>query len=134
VKDLAEKYSNVFYVSYESPPNHLKLTSHATVGIAIYNASGNSHMERLNAVYCAPNKIFEYAGFGIPTLGNNLPGLKYTIGLAKAGVCCEMNEESILKSADELIQNISFYSKNAKDYYDDVDIEKSISAILSIWE
>lgn len=134
VKDLAKKYPNVFYVPYVSPPNHLELTSHATVGIAIYNASGNSHMERLNAVYCAPNKIFEYAGFGIPTLGNNLPGLKYTIGLAKAGVCCEMNENSILKCADELIQNISFYSKNAKDYYDDVDIGKGVAAILNMWE
>ena len=134
VKDLAKKYPNVFYVPYERPPNHLEITSYATVGVAIYNASGNNLLERLNAVYCAPNKIFEYAGFGIPTLGNNLPGLKYTIGLAKAGICCQMNEESILKSADELVENIGFYSKNAKDYYDSIDIEKNITTILGIWE
>ncbi|KAA6307134.1 hypothetical protein EZS27_041199, partial [termite gut metagenome] len=28
----------------------------------------------LNHVFCAPNKTWEYTGFGIPMLGNNAPG------------------------------------------------------------
>lgn len=130
VKELSCKYSNVFYVPYLSPPHHLSVTSHATVGIAIYNAAGNRLLQRLGAVYCAPNKIYEYAGFGIPTLGNNLPGLKYTIEQCNAGVCCEMNEESIIEAVDNLIQNIALYSEGAYQYYDQVDVERIVVAIL----
>lgn len=130
VKDLEKKYNNVFHVPYVAPPHHLAITSRATVGIAVYNAASDNLLQRLGAVYCAPNKIYEYAGFGIPTLGNNLPGLKYTVEQAGAGLCCDINEESILQVADKLIQNIELFSKNAYQYYDDVDSHQFISRIL----
>jgi hypothetical protein len=106
------------------------VTSHAAVGIAIYNAAGKGLLQRLGAVYCAPNKIYEYAGFGIPTLGNNLPGLRYSIEQAGAGVCFDANKMSILTAVDNIIYNLKTYSDNAYAYYDSVDLEKYVSLVL----
>ena len=33
----------------------------------------------LNALYCAPNKIYEYAGCNIPMIGTDVLGLKRTV-------------------------------------------------------
>ena len=131
VKELSRKYSNVFGLPFVTPPNHLAVTSHATVGIAIYNAAGRGLLQRLGAIYCAPNKIYEYAGFGIPTLGNDLPGLRYTVEQAGAGCCCKMEESAILMAADELIDNIGQYSSNAERFFESINLEKLISDILA---
>ena len=130
VQELSRKYSNVFGLPYVSPPNHLAVTSHATVGIAIYNAAGRGLLQRLGAIYCAPNKIYEYAGFGIPTLGNDLPGLKYTVEMAGAGICCSMTEESILSAADRLVAQLDSFRQKANEFYMSVDLEQSVQKIL----
>ena len=82
VQALAESCENVCIIPYVKPPDHLQVTGLATVGIAIYNPSGRTDIGRKNALFCAPNKIYEYAGFGMPTLGNAIPGLIQTIGTA----------------------------------------------------
>ncbi len=128
---LGHEYKNVFSIPFISAPNHLIVTSHATVGLAIYNVWGESSLTRLNVVYCAPNKIYEYAGFGIPTLGSKLPGLEYTIGRYGAGICCDLNEEAILVAADELIQNYAQYKDSANRFFDDLDLDLSVRTILS---
>lgn len=43
------------------------------VGIIVY---GN---ESLNEIHCAPNKVFEYARAGLPSVGNDNPGLRTII-------------------------------------------------------
>lgn len=134
VKKLLAPYSNAFTLPYIAPPNHLAVTSRATVGIAVYNASGQTDLQRLNAVYCAPNKIYEYAGFAIPTLGNNIPGLKYTVEVAGAGVCCDIDEASILAAADRLVSNIDLYRKNATRFFDETDLNAQVRAALQAAE
>lgn len=134
VKKLLAPYPNAFTMPYIAPPNHLAVTSRATVGIAVYNASGRTDLQRLNAVYCAPNKIYEYAGFAIPTLGNNLPGLKYTVETAGAGICCETDPDSILAAADKLVSNIDDYRKNATKFFDGTDLNAQVRAALACAE
>ena len=130
VEELSKRYSNVFGLPYVAPPGHLAVTSRATVGIAIYNSAGNGLLQRLGAVYCAPNKIYEYAGFGIPTLGNDLPGLRFTVEQAGAGRCCRLDEGSILDTADDLIKHYEHYKLNAERFFDGVDLMKIIADIL----
>lgn len=131
VREMSKRYSNVYGVPYVAPPHHLAVTSHASVGVAVYNAAGKGLLNRLGAVYCAPNKIYEYAGFGIPTLGNNLPGLKYTVEAADAGKCCEMNEESILAAADDLVSRLPEMSDSALKFYNRTDLASLVTQILT---
>lgn len=134
VKKLLAPYPNAFTLPYIAPPNHLAVTARATVGIAVYNAAGRTDLQRLNAVYCAPNKIYEYAGFGIPTLGNDIPGLRYTIEMGKAGICCKITKESILKAADSLVENIDSYRANANRFFDETNLNEQISTVLKCAE
>ena len=127
------KYENAFLLPYIPAPGHLAVTSRATVGIAVYGG-GSAPLYRLNALYCAPNKIFEYAGFGVPTLGNDIPGLKYSIEANGAGVCCELTDESILNAADLLISNIDKYRQGASAFFEKTNTNHEVSAILSRME
>ena len=130
VSRLAKKCDNVFQLEYIPPPNHLAVTSVASVGIAVYNASGRTVLQRKNALFCAPNKIYEYAGFGIPTLGNRVPGLIDTVERAGAGVCVDVNEKDILDGADKLINNIEQYKKSANKFFEDTDLVKQVGEVL----
>lgn len=131
---ILASYSNAFTLSRIPAPGHLAVTAKASVGIAVYNAKGEGPWAD-NARFCAPNKIYEYAAFGVPTLGNRIPGLESTIGKTKAGLLCDMTEESILSAADELIQNISKYRENARTLYRDTDVVAQINAVLArVWD
>ena len=124
------KYPNAFMLPFIPAPDHFAVTSHATVGLAFYSDNGNSLLQRTNAIYCAPTKIYEYAGFGVPTLGNDLPGLVETIERHQAGICCQLTETSILEAADKLIKNIDFYSGNATAFFENTDLDGQIKAVL----
>ena len=130
VRKLLSPYANAFAIPYTPPPHHLSVTARASVGVAVYTASGRTDLERLNAVYCAPNKIYEYAGFGIPTLGNDIPGLKYTIEAAGAGICTPMEEQRILEAADRLILNLDEYRARAARFYSSVDLQNQVTQTL----
>lgn len=126
---LMADYSNVYYHPFIPAPHHLAVTSYATVGIAIYSGVG-SMTGQLNAIYCAPNKIYEYAAFGVPTLGNNIPGLKYTVETSGAGLCCSIDKESILCSADKLVKEHKWFSANASKFYESCNLSSQISNVL----
>lgn len=132
VDALIKKYSNISYVPFVNPPHHLEITSHADVGIAYYQGGAVFGLSPLNPVYCAPNKIFEYTGFGIPLICNDIPGLKYTIESAKAGVCLrELSEELVANSVHDILDNYGEYSKRAEMFFDSVDIVAEIEQILA---
>ena len=129
--DLSRRYSNLSLIPFVSAPNHLAVTSHAHIGIAVYNASTFGGLSPLNAVYCAPNKIYEYAGFGIPTLGNNNPGLVYSVEACHAGECVrEMREEEIVITARKILDNYEQYSLAARAFFDAVDLPRLIRNVL----
>ena len=86
----------------------------------------------LNAIFCAPNKTWEYTGFGIPVLCHDIPGLRYTIGQYKAGVCADMDDTEAIKAAiTEMDSNYEEYSQNAIAFYVSFDVKKSLLDITS---
>lgn len=90
VKKLLKKYPKTYFIPFMKAPEHLKVTSHAYIGILSYvNTNNIRHYLPLNALYCAPNKIYEYANFGIPMIGNNIPGLNYPFKRYGIGQCAE---------------------------------------------
>ncbi len=81
---LLDKYleidPEIIYIPFVVPPLHLHVTSWAKIGIIMYD------YKSLNTVFCAPNKVWEYGGFGLPMLCNDNLGLQYSVGGAGAAV------------------------------------------------
>lgn len=129
-KGRLAQYDNAFVLPFVPAPGHLAVTSHATVGLAFYSEEAGNFFKHLNPIYCAPTKIYEYAGFGIPTLGNRLPGLLDTIERAGAGICCDLTEVAILAAADTLIANLDTFQQNAVKFFENTDVENEIKGVL----
>ena len=132
---LDKKYENLVEIGFISPPNHLYVTRRAHIGILNYqaNKTGFSGNDCLNSIYCAPNKIYEYSRFGLPMIGNDIPGLKYTIEYSGAGICVEeMTKQNIKDAIIKISENYESYKQHSLGFYDSVDIKKIIeNEILS---
>ena len=126
VDKLQKINSSIVHLPFLPPPKHLVITSHAHIGIITYGFSS------LNLVYCAPNKTWEYSGFGIPMLGNIIPGLINTIGNFKLGSLAEMdNTNSIIKGINNIEENYETYSKNSLKFYESVDITDLVNKLVN---
>lgn len=125
VKELKSKYSIVEFPGFIKSPAHLKLTSNAYIGLVTYNPLD------LDCAYCAPNKIWEFSGFGIPMICNEIPGLEYTVGANKCGVCADTNDpESIVNAIKVIDANYQEYSANARKMYDSIDLVELIHRVI----
>lgn len=126
INELKQKYPQIIHFPFISPPEHLYVTSWAHVAIVKYD------FVVLNAIFCAPNKTWEYTGFGIPVLCHDIPGLRYTIGQYKAGVCTDMDDtESIKAAIAKMDSYYEDYSQNAVVFYESFDVKKSLLEIVA---
>lgn len=121
VDSLLKVSNNIKYLGCVLAPYHLEITSYADIGIMSYD------LISLNNLYCAPNKIWEYAGFGIPFFANECLSLQ-ELFLNQIGVPVSWNEESI-KNAINIIQDNVVYRKNAIVFFDSVDL---VGVIVSV--
>lgn len=123
--DLKKKYSQTIYLGYIPAPYHLEVTGNASIGVAYYKESS------LNNLFCAPNKIYEYSGLGLPILCNDVPGLQNTVGAFRAGECIDFdNKKTLINAIKNIISNRSSYSQNSRELYDSVDNKQNIKKIL----
>ncbi|MBC8578955.1 glycosyltransferase family protein [Zhenhengia yiwuensis] len=122
--------NNFYYIPFVEPPYHLEITSHAYIGILSYFPV-ESDYSILNALFCAPNKTYEYSMFGIPMVSNDVPALKYLFETRKCGKCIEkFNEDNICQAILEIEAEYKVMSDNARGYFEEVDIKDSINKIL----
>ena len=113
------------HIPYIAPPEHLTVTSHAHIGLVSYDH------DSLNSLFCAPNKIWEYAGFGLPILAANLPGLQSTVGAAGAGICTDWGSPSrILKDLSRIEEHYAQFSTGARAFYASIDTLTILEHIL----
>lgn len=124
VDKISKIYDKVEYIPYIPAPYHLEITSYAHIGITFYRN------DTLNKAFCAPNKIYEYSGFGIPILANNIPGLKNTVGNAGAAECIDFKSDNILKAIEKIEHNYDDYSENAKLFFYSTDNKKTMEKLL----
>ncbi len=118
--------SNIIYISFISPPLHLNITSWAHIGIITYDDKS------LNTIYCAPNKIWEFAGFGIPILSSPNLGVKNFITVNKIGVLANYSKVNEIKQAIlNISQQYSLYSKNSYQLYDSIDVDNILRYIIN---
>lgn len=123
---LKEINPSLIHIPWVAPPDHLNITSHCHIGVAFYD------FDSLNSIYCAPNKIWEYSGFSIPILGQNLPGLQTTIAHAEAGICVDLNEtDQIVSAILKIDQDYIKYSRNSQKFYDSVDFRDQVQKVIN---
>lgn len=119
---------NLIHIEYIPAPDYLLITSLAHIGIVTYLPA------ELDLIYCAPNKLFEYGAFGIPMLGNEIPGLKYTIEYNGFGaICDDSSTDSVLDAIKFIEANYDTMSSQALHYFNSVDnktiVEKALAEL-----
>ena len=123
--DIAKEYDKSIFIKNIPAPFHLEVTSYARIGFVFYDENSS-----LNRAFCAPNKIYEYSGLGIPAIGNMVPGLVNTIDAARAGVCCEMKEDRIIEAIRKIEDDYESFSHNAELFYQTTDNETLMKKII----
>lgn len=126
LKSLILKCPDLTWIPKIMSPSHLQITSHAHIGIIHYSYNG------LNNVFCAPNKTWEYSGFGIPTLCNDLPPLQFSIQKTGAGLClASWDSETIQKALLKIDSQYDLFSNAALQLYESLDVNDVLQSILS---
>ena len=82
-----------------TPPLHLEVTSGCDGGILLYAPWS------LNHVYCAPNKLYEYAAFGLGMILPRYPGIERINVEFNIGVLCD--PESVESVHAAMVQVLS---------------------------
>lgn len=122
---LCEKYKGTRFGGYFPAPAHLKKTKEAYIGIATYKPTS------LNSIYCAPNKIWEYGGCGVPMLINDIPGLTSALSSWNCSVVVDENDPcSIVEGIKKISESHSEYVKNARAFYESVDVSKEVLCVV----
>ncbi len=124
-EELVEKFKSTQHIGFFNPPLHLQFTSKAYIGIVSYGFSS------LNGIFCAPNKIWEYSGYGVPMICNDIPGLLYTVGQSNSGICLDTEDEvAIFDAINTIDSNYSIFSNASKEFYENHDILNKIDTII----
>jgi hypothetical protein len=117
LESLRKSCPGLIYVAYASPPDHLNVTSHASIGVIQYRS------DRLNNVFCAPNKIWEYSGFGIPTLVPDVPSMRHFYDRFNAGEFCNFdNEDDIVYKVKKILATALEYEGGSNKLFESVDL------------
>lgn len=121
--------ANCYLINYIMPPYHLEVTSYASIGILTYTPEYGRNSP-LNAIYCAPNKLYEYSLFGIPMLSNDVPALKFIFETNNCGISLQNpSYKSISQAIEKIIENYDYYSSNSRKFYEKTDVLSIVKEI-----
>ena len=125
LEQLMQKYP-IEYLGAFNPPKHLALVKYAYIGLLPYKPINRGDLSELNALYCAPNKIFEYAGYGVPMVGSDVLGLRNPFEQWDIGRCCDDGSlKSILEAIKFVDKNHESLERNCIAFFDSIDLKKS---------
>ncbi len=133
-KDMLEKKyksERVFFVDFIPFPDYLSLTAKSYIGILNYNSIPGNMYQSLNTLYCAPNKIYEYAYYNLPVISNELLALSEVFSKHKFGIALEKFEPLEIASAILYIdQNYDSFSNEAAGFYNNFDLNVEIEKLI----
>lgn len=129
---FCSQYDCVHYLGYFPAPKHLLFLKYAYIGLLPYIPNTkHEYLPSLNALYCAPNKIFEYSGYSVPMIGTDVLGLKQPFERFGIGVCCSCQSvEEIVKAIKKVNENYDEMRQNCSKFYNSVDLQKIVENIL----
>ena len=132
--NLKNKYQGdrIIFIPFIKPPFHLEITRTAHIGVLSYFPRPYNIGSVINPIYCAPNKIYEYAKYGKPMLSNDIPGLHYIFTQYHCGECVNypMTPHSIAKAIERIDLDYESYSNGVSEFYKSGDIVNIIKKIL----
>jgi len=109
------------------------ITTLADVGIVSYPFTG------LNNIYCAPNKLFEYAQAGLPVVATDQPPLRKAVETYEIGelVCEKDFPEQVASTLRKVVTNKNRYQKQLPGFLDankwQDEAERVRKSFESIW-
>lgn len=122
---------HVRYLGFERTPDHLAFTHLGNIGLMVYRPGRVEYVSELNGLYCAPNKIWEYAAAGLPMISNDLPGLRGAFEQYDMGRVVALDPEEIAVTLREIDSQSDRMSEGARNYYESVDVEALVCDLLS---
>lgn len=114
---------NIKYLGSVPAPYHLEITSYASIGIMSYDPIN------LNNLYCAPNKVWEYSGFGIPFLANDCLSL-YSFFANKVGSSVSWEDCSISEAIEIIFRDYDIYNLSSYSSFDSVNLVEIIKSTV----
>ena len=133
-QNLRAKYPSekILFVPFIRPPYHLLVTQMASIGILSYIPDNSNMEDVINTIYCAPNKIFEYAKYNKPMIANDVPGLKYIFSQYGCGEVVDypLKAQEIVEKIHAIEMHYPEYANNARKYYDSIQLPSIIKQII----
>ena len=133
-ENLRAKYPSerILFAPFIRPPYHLLVTQMASIGILSYISNSSIWQNVINTIYCAPNKIFEYAKYNKPMIANDIPGLKYIFSQYQCGEVVEypLKAQEIVEKIHTIEIHYPEYANNARKYYDSIQLPIIIQEIV----
>lgn len=130
VNEICNAHENVHDLGFIPAPGHLSVTPYGHIGLLPYVANRYGANSVLNPLYCAPNKIWEYSGFGLPMIGSDVPGLALPFLNYGIGEISDGSARSIAEAVLRIESDYDTYSKNAEKFYDSVNVKAIVMDIL----
>ena len=131
IDTLLSENKNIEYLGYYPAPIHLEFLKYAYVGLTPYIPTKSKLHPVLNALYCAPNKIFEYAAYGVPMIGTDVLGLKRPFEQYCIGVTCKTIDSKNVSEALEIIDNnYKSMVNNCNKFYDSINLDEIVKSII----
>lgn len=116
----------LIHFDYIPAPDYLLFTTLASIGIVSYDG------DVLNNAFCAPNKIYEYAAYGLPVVGNDIPGLRNTVAYCGFGkVVDEHDSAAIAQAIGDILADLPHYRERARAFYAGTDNIRTIREALA---
>lgn len=130
ILDKWTAYPNIVDLGYIKAPAHLQFTEQGYIGLLPYQPTSTSRMSPLNALYCAPNKIWEYSRIGLPMLGSDVPGLTLPFGQYKMGITTSKDPKEIAQAIRTIEEHYDEYHSNSLAYYHTCDYKQLVANIV----
>lgn len=130
LNELLVQYPSTTYCGYYPPPYHLNFIRFAKIGLLPYKPVIADALSELNALYCAPNKIFEYAAFGVPMIGSDVIGLQLPFQRFGIGKCTDLKADNIEQVLSDIAPNRKQMAEACKVYYECVDLDHIVADII----
>lgn len=125
------KNEKVVYLGNHQAPSHLEFFKFAHIGLTPYRPVKSSIHPEINALYCAPNKIYEYSAFGVPMIGTNVLGLLRPFEQYGIGKCAkDMTTSEISKCIEYIDSHYDEMRQNCFDFFAKDDLDKIVKEIL----
>ncbi len=115
IREIAKGDNRVTVVNRIPPPAHLAVAEGCVAGILLYSPS------ELNNVYCAPNKLYEFAAMGLGMILPDYPGISRLNRTYGFGELCDPEDVQSIRAAMETVLGKSqdHYRRGAQRFLDE---------------